>query len=86
MLVWSFWGKVGLLTELLEIATSNQLFQFKKLSQILSVKENKPPIVNTQCVVYLFQCDLCDANYVGFTARHLHQRISGHPFFFFFFF
>ena len=28
--------------------------------------------------VYLFQCDLCDANYVGYTARHLHQRISEH--------
>ena len=38
----------------------------------------QPPIVNTQCVVYLFQCDLCDANYVGYTARHLHQRISEH--------
>ena len=23
----------------------------------------------------LFQCDLYDANYVGYTARHLHQRI-----------
>ena len=44
----------------------------------MSVKANKPPIVNTQCVVYLFQCDLCDANYVGYTARHLHQRISEH--------
>ena len=54
------------------------VFTSRKLSQILSVKENKPPIVNTQCVVYLFQCDLCDANYVGFTARHLRQRISEH--------
>ena len=54
------------------------VFTSRKLSQTLSVKENKPPIVNTQCVVYLFQCDLCDANYVGYTARHLHQRISEH--------
>ena len=54
------------------------VFTSRKLSQILSVRENKPPIVNTQCVVYLFQYDLCDANYVGFTARHLHQRISEH--------
>ena len=54
------------------------VFTSRKLSQILSVKENKPPIVNTQCIVYFFQCDLCDANYVGFTARHLHQRISEH--------
>ena len=54
------------------------VFTSRKLSQTLSVKENKPSIVNTQCVVYLFQCDLCDANYVGITARHLHQRISEH--------
>ena len=54
------------------------VFTSRKLSQTLSVKENKPPIVNTQCVVYSFQCDLCDANYVGFTTRHLHQRISEH--------
>ena len=54
------------------------VFTSRKLSQTLSVKENKPPIVNMQCVVYSFQCDLCDANYVGFTTRHLHQRISEH--------
>ena len=53
-------------------------FTSRKLSPALSVKENKLQIVNTQCVVYLFQCDLCDANYVGYTARHLHQRISEH--------
>ena len=54
------------------------VFTSRKLSQTESVKENKPPIVNTQCVVYLFQCDLCDANYVGLTDCHLHQRISEH--------
>ena len=54
------------------------VFTSRKLSQTLSVKESKPPIVNTQCIVYLFQCDLCDANYVGYTVRHLHQRISEH--------
>ena len=55
------------------------VFTSRKLSQILSVKENKPPIVNTECVVYLFpECDLYDANYVRYTARHLHQRISEH--------
>ena len=43
------------------------VFTSRKLSQILSVKENKPPIVNTQCVVHLFQCDLCDANYAVFS-------------------
>ena len=54
------------------------VFASRKLSQILYVKEIKPPIINAQCVVYLFQCDLCDVNYVGYTARHLHQRISEH--------
>ena len=54
------------------------VFTIKKLSQTLSVKENKPPIVNTHCVVYLFQCNSCDANYVEYTARHLHQRIGEH--------
>ena len=25
-----------------------------------------------------FECDLCDAGYVGFTCRHLHQRVEEH--------
>ena len=43
-------------------------FQSKKISQVLSPKEKKPPIVNNQCVVYKFQCDLCDTDYVGYTT------------------
>ena len=34
--------------------------------------------MNKQCVVYHFSCDLCDADYVGYTTRHLHQRIAEH--------
>ena len=34
------------------------VFQSKKISQVRSPKEKKPPIVNNQCVVYKFQCDL----------------------------
>ena len=34
--------------------------------------------MNKQCVVYHFSCDLCDADYVGYTARNLHQRIAEH--------
>ena len=34
--------------------------------------------MNQQCVVYSFQCGLCDAGYVGYTCRHLHQRIEEH--------
>ena len=50
------------------------------ISQILALKEKKPPIVNNQCVVYKFECDLCDADYVRYTARHLHQRINEHKY------
>ena len=49
-----------------------------KIEQELNVKEAKPPIVNEQCVVYNFQCDLCDAGYVGYTRGHLHNRVKGH--------
>ena len=40
--------------------------------------EPKPPIISQQCVVYNYKCDLCDAEYVGYTSRHLHQRIDEH--------
>ena len=38
----------------------------------------KPPLVNKQNVVYKFECDLCDADYIGYTSRHLHQCIDEH--------
>ena len=56
------------------------VFQTKKIGLILALKEKKPPIVNSQCVVYKFECDLCDADYVGYTARHLHQLINEHKY------
>ena len=43
----------------------------RKLEQDLRSKEVKPSDVNQQCVVYHFPCDLCDADYVGYTTRHL---------------
>ena len=55
------------------------VFQTKKIGQILALKE-KPPIINNQCVVYKFECDLCDADYVGYTARHLHHCINEHKY------
>ena len=58
--------------------TLQPVFVSKKLGQDLKAKETKPSIVNKQCVVYHFSCDLCDADYVGYTARHLHQRIPEH--------
>ena len=34
------------------------VFQSRKIGQILALKEKKPPIVNNQCMVYKFECDL----------------------------
>jgi hypothetical protein len=56
------------------------VFISRKLEQDLKLKETKTSIVNKQCVVYLFKCSLCDADYVGYTTRHLHQRIAEHKF------
>ena len=56
------------------------VFHTKKIGQVLALKEKKPPIVNNQCVVYKFECDLCDADYVGYTTRHLHKRINEHKY------
>ena len=36
------------------------VFVSNKIQRELRVQEKKPPIVNQQCVVYKFQCDLCD--------------------------
>ena len=42
------------------------------------MQEAKLPLVDQQCLVYKFESDLCDASYVGYTSRHLHQRIEEH--------
>ena len=60
--------------------TLQPVFVSKKLEQDLKPKEIKLSIVSRQCVVYKFACDLCDADYVGYTARHLHQRIAEHKY------
>ena len=54
------------------------VYTSRKIKNEIRVKEDKPPLVNQQCVVYSFKCDLCDAGYVGYTCRHLHQRIEEH--------
>ena len=60
--------------------TLQPIFVSKKLEQDLKPKEIKPSFVSQQCVVYKFARDLCDADYVGYTARHLHQRIAKHKY------
>ena len=52
------------------------VFTSKKISEDLKVTETKPSLVNQQCVVYEFQCNSCDSNYIGYTSRHLHLRIE----------
>ena len=52
------------------------VFVSNNIQQELKVQEKKSPIVNQQCVVYEFQSDLCDASYVGYTLRHLRQRVN----------
>ena len=54
------------------------VFTSKKIADDIKVTEAKPPLINQQCVVYKFKCDLCDADYVGYTCRHLFQRIEEH--------
>ena len=53
------------------------VFTSHNIKDELKAKELKPPIINQQNVVYIFQCDLCDADHVGFTSRHLHQSVPG---------
>ena len=62
----------------LALPTLRPVFMTKKLGQDLKPKEIRPSIVNKQCVVYHFSCDLYGADDVGYTARHLHQHIAEH--------
>ena len=62
-----------------KIGTTRQhVFTSRRLEQELKPREIKPSIVNQQCVVYSFTCDLCNREYVGSTARHLRRRIAEH--------
>ena len=56
--------------------TIHPVFVSQKINQHLKLREAKLPLVNQQSLVYQFKCDLCDAGYVGFTRRHLHQRVD----------
>jgi len=54
------------------------VFQSEKIGQGPTPKEEKFPLVSIQCVVFKFNCNLCDASYAE--PRHLRQRISEHKY------
>ena len=54
------------------------VFTSRKIKDELKAKEPNPTIVNQRNIVYFFKGDLCDADYAGFTSRHLHQRVQEH--------
>ena len=54
------------------------VFTSRKLATQFGAKEKKHTIVSRQNVVYSFKCDLCEAGYVGYTCRHLYQRVEEH--------
>jgi len=58
------------------ITLFNLVFKSRKICEDLKMCEPKLPIISQQCVVYNYQYDLCDAEYVGYTSRHLFQRIA----------
>ena len=50
----------------------------RKICEDLKMCEPKPPMVSRKRVVYNCKCDLRDAEYVGYTNRHLRQRFDEH--------
>ena len=59
--------------------TVQPVFVSKKIGQDLHECETKPQLVNQQCVVHQFQCNLCDTgSFVGYTRGHLLTRVDGY--------
>ena len=45
------------------------VFTSQKIKDELKAKGPKPPIVNQQNILSFFKCDLCDADYVGYSIQ-----------------
>ena len=58
--------------------TEQPVYVSQQIEQDLKLREAKLSVVKKQCLVYKSKCDLCDAGYVGFTRRHLHQLVQEH--------
>ena len=78
MLGVSFLGSMGVVCSRKLTYLDSAVFVSRNICQDLKVRETKPQIVNQQCVVYRFQCDLCDVGYVGYTHGHFHTHVHGH--------
>ena len=72
------WGSSLCPDEVLMPKTSALLYLIYLVATQFGAKEKKHTIVSRQNVVYSFKCDLCEAGYVGYTCRHLYQRIEEH--------
>ena len=72
-----FWGRYWLGVFNLFRGNKWLVLVSNKIQHEIKVHEKKMPTVS-QCVVYKFQCDLCDASYVGYTLRNLHQCMAEH--------
>ena len=59
--------------------TIQPVFVSRKIGQDINECETKPQLVNQECVVYQFKCNLCDTrSYAGYTRGHLYTRVDGH--------
>ena len=58
--------------------TEQPVYVSQQIEQDLKLQEAKLSVVKQQCLVYKSKCDLCEAGYVGFTRRHLHQLVQEH--------
>ena len=56
----------------------NQYLLARNWKKDIKPKDIKPLIANHQCMVYLFSCDLCDADYLSYTVQHFYQHIAEH--------
>ena len=56
--------------------TIQPVFTSRKLKQDLNLRAQA--LRRNPALRCLFKCDLCDADYFGYTKSHLHTRIEGH--------
>ena len=57
----------------------NPSFRPRRLAKF-SLQRRRSPLLSTINAWFTKKCDLCDADYVRYTARHLHQRINEHKY------